>query len=130
YLNGGDDLAVCTSLGTLRSQGALGVDPDHRLTVDGPLPADATPLDRAVHYSAAQRTLARDVRRTEWVQRALTELRDGLDQRGLTIGPDRRASLRRAPLLLAALLAIGIARIVGGLANNRPVWYLVLTVLT
>ncbi|MEV4714735.1 TIGR04222 domain-containing membrane protein [Micromonospora sp. NPDC049374] len=129
YLNGGDDFAVWTSLGALRSQGAIGVDPDRRLTADGPLPPAATQLDRAIHYAATQRTLAREVRRTEWVERAVTELRDGLDQRGLAIGPDRRAALRHGPLLLVALLVLGVARIVAGLANDRPVWYLVLTVL-
>ena len=51
------------------------------------------------------------MRRTEWVERALTELRDGLDQRGLAIGPDRRTALRQGPLLLVALLVLGVTRL-------------------
>ncbi|GIJ24058.1 TIGR04222 domain-containing membrane protein [Micromonospora lutea] len=129
YLNGGADFAVWTSLGTLRSRGAIGVDSERRLTADGPLPPAATQLDRAIHYAATQRIPARDLRRTEWVERALVELRDGLDQRGLALGPDRRAALRQGPLLLVALVVLGVVRIVAGLANDRPVWYLVLTVL-
>ncbi|GIJ11771.1 TIGR04222 domain-containing membrane protein [Micromonospora andamanensis] len=129
YLNGGADFAVWTSLGALRSQGAIGVDPAGLLTTDGPLPPAVTSLDRAIHYAATQRVPAKDVRRAEWVERALTELRDGLDKRGLAIGPDRRAALRQGPLLLVALLVLGVARIIAGIANDRPVWYLVLTVL-
>ena len=125
YLNGGADLAVWTSLSVLRSQGSIGVQPDRRLTTEGPLPSGATPLDRAVHYAAAQHTPARQLSSTEWVDRALTELRDGLDQRGLLIGANRRAALRLGPLLLAALELLGIFRIIAGLANGRPVWYLV-----
>ncbi|WP_341716739.1 TIGR04222 domain-containing membrane protein [Micromonospora sp. FIMYZ51] len=128
YLNGREDLAVWTSLGTLRSQGVIGVSADRRLTVDGPLPPAASQLDRAIHYAATQRVHGRDLRRTEWVERALTELRDGLDRHGLLVGPTRRAALRLGPLLLGALLLLGIARIGAGLANARPVGYLVLVV--
>ncbi|MEV6811073.1 TIGR04222 domain-containing membrane protein [Micromonospora sp. NPDC051296] len=128
YLNGGEDLAVWTSLSTLRSQGSIGVQPDRQLTTEGPLPPGATPLDRAVHYAAAQHTTARQLRGTEWVDRALVELRDGLDRRGLVVGPNRRTALRMGPLLLVALLLLGVFRIVAGLANDRPVWYLVLIV--
>ncbi len=128
YLNGREELAVWTSLGTLRSQGVIGVAPDRRLTVDGPLPPAASQLDRAIHYAAAQGVHGRDLRRTEWVERALTELRDGLDRHDLLLSPTRRAALRLGPLLLSALLLLGVARIVAGLANDRPIWYLVLIV--
>ncbi|PZG03885.1 TIGR04222 domain-containing membrane protein, partial [Micromonospora craterilacus] len=128
YLNGGEDLAVWSSLSALRNQGSIGVQPDHRLTAEGPLPSGATPLDRAVHYAAAQHTTARQLRGTEWVDRALVEMRDGLERRGLLVGPNRRTALRMGPLLLVALLLLGVFRIVAGLANDRPVWYLVLIV--
>ncbi|GIJ77508.1 TIGR04222 domain-containing protein [Micromonospora phaseoli] len=125
YLNGGEDLAVWSSLSSLRSQGAIGVQTTGALTAEGPLPAGVTPLDRAVHHAASQHHSARQLRQTEWVARALTELREGLDRHGLLVGSDRRAALRLGPLLLAALLALGVARIAAGLANGRPVWYLV-----
>ncbi|QOC91225.1 TIGR04222 domain-containing membrane protein [Micromonospora craniellae] len=129
YLNGGKNLAVWTAIGALRGQGVIGVDRRHRLTADAPLPTGATPLDRAVHHAATQRCPARQVARTEWVVRALAELRDGLDRHGLLITPEQRVALRIGPLLMAVLSAVGIARIVAGVMNGRPVWYLVAVVL-
>ncbi|WP_433529029.1 TIGR04222 domain-containing membrane protein [Micromonospora sp. CA-263727] len=128
YLNGGEDLAVWSSVSSLRSQGAIGVKSTGELTADGPLPSGATPLDRAVHYAAGQHHTARQLRQTEWVARALTELRDGLARHGLLVSPERRAALRLGSLFLATLLALGVARIAAGLANGRPVWYLVFIV--
>ncbi|MEV6693063.1 TIGR04222 domain-containing membrane protein [Micromonospora sp. NPDC051196] len=128
YLNGGDDLAVWSSVSSLRSQGLIGVQPTGALIAEGALPPGATPLDRAVHHAAGQHYPARQLRRTEWVARALDELRDGLARHDLLVGPDRRAALRLGSLLLAALVALGVARIAAGLANDRPVWYLVLIV--
>ncbi|TCB98086.1 TIGR04222 domain-containing membrane protein [Micromonospora zingiberis] len=128
YLNGGADRAVWASVSSLRYQGALGVQTDGGLTAEGSPPPGATPLDRAVHYAASQHYPARQLRHAEWVTRALGELRDGLARHDLVVGPDRRAALRLGPLLLAALSALGVARIAAGLVNGRPVWYLVIIV--
>ncbi|MFI7023374.1 TIGR04222 domain-containing membrane protein [Micromonospora sp. NPDC049900] len=129
YLNGGENLAVWTAIGALRGQGVIGVDKQHRLTADAALPPGATPLDRAVHHAAGQRLPARRVIATEWVSRALTELRDDLDRHGLLVTPEQRTALRIGPLLMAVLSAVGIARIFAGVANGRPVWYLIVVVL-
>ncbi|GAA0392828.1 hypothetical protein GCM10009541_39910 [Micromonospora gifhornensis] len=128
YLTGGEDRAVWSSVSSLRSQGVLGVGPGGELTADGPLPTGATPLDQAVHYAASQRCSARQLRRTEWVTRALDQLRDGLSRHDLLVTPERRAALRLGTLLLAVMVALGVARIVAGIANDRPVWYLVFIV--
>ena len=128
YLTGGEDRAVWSSVSCLRSQGVLGVGPGGELTADGPLSTGATPLDQAVHYAASQRCSARQLRRTEWVTRALDQLRDGLSRHDLLVTPERRAALRLGALLLAAMVALGVARIVAGIANDRPVWYLVFIV--
>ncbi|RIV36863.1 TIGR04222 domain-containing membrane protein [Micromonospora radicis] len=129
YLNGGAKLALWSSIGSLRGQGTIGVHTDGALTAEAPPPTGATPLDRAVHHAASQRYPARQLRYAEWVARALVELRDGLIRHDLLTGPERRARLRLGPLLLAALLVLGVTRIVAGLANDRPVLFLVLTVV-
>ncbi|MEU6021308.1 TIGR04222 domain-containing membrane protein [Micromonospora sp. NPDC047134] len=128
YLNDGPDRAIWSSVSSLRSHRALGVQDRGALIAEGPLPAGATPLDRAVHYAAGQHVPARQLRSTEWVSRALDELRDGLARHDLLVGSDRRARLRLGALLLAALVALGVARIAAGVANDRPVWYLVFIV--
>ncbi|MER7420803.1 TIGR04222 domain-containing membrane protein [Micromonospora peucetia] len=127
YLNGGEQLAIWASLGGLRSSGAIGVRPDRRLATGGSLPAGITPLDQAIHFAASRNATTRELRRDEWVRRALDQLRTSLEQRGLALAPARRSTLRRGAFLLCALLLVGILRIFAGLANDRPVGWLVLS---
>ncbi|MEV4466740.1 TIGR04222 domain-containing membrane protein [Micromonospora echinofusca] len=127
YLNGGQQLAIWASVGALRSSGAIGVRPDRRLTTGGPLPAGITPLDQAIHFAAGRNATTRQLARDEWVVRALDQLRASLEQRGLALAPARRSALRLGAFLLTALLLVGVARIVAGLVNDRPVGWLVLS---
>ncbi|MFJ8578842.1 TIGR04222 domain-containing membrane protein [Micromonospora sp. NPDC093277] len=130
YLNGGDQLAVWTALGGLRHAGVVGIRPDRRLTTTAAtLPAGATPLDQAVVHAAARGVRSGELRRDEWVTRALDQLRDDLQRRGLALGPDRRSALRRGPMLIAALLVLGGIRAVVGLSNGRPAGFLLLSLI-
>ncbi|MEU5791814.1 TIGR04222 domain-containing membrane protein [Micromonospora purpureochromogenes] len=129
YLNGGDQLAIWTALGGLRGCGAVGVRPDRRLTTGGPLPSGLTPLDQAVLHAARNHLTTRELAREQRVSRALTELREGLQRQGLALDPERRAAARRGAWLVVALMALGAARIAAGLANDRPVGFLLLAVL-
>ncbi|MEU4644071.1 TIGR04222 domain-containing membrane protein [Micromonospora sp. NPDC023814] len=127
YLNGGEQLAIWASLGGLRGSGAIGVRPDRRLTTGGPMPAGTTPLDQAIHLAAGRHATTRELRRDEWVRRALDQLRTSLEQRGLALTQARRAALRLWSFLLTLLLAVGVFRIIAGLSNDRPVGWLVLS---
>ncbi|MDG4814310.1 TIGR04222 domain-containing membrane protein [Micromonospora sp. WMMD956] len=129
YLNGGDQLAVWTSLGGLRGTGVVGVRADRRLAVGGPLPAGVTPLDRAVHHAANQGLYARELGRDRWVAQALDQLRQGLEQQGLALTAAQRHAARRGSYLLFGLVVLGLFRIVAGLSNNRPVGFLVVAVI-
>ncbi|RKN34480.1 TIGR04222 domain-containing membrane protein [Micromonospora musae] len=129
YLNGGDTLTVHAALAGLRAVGAIDVGANHQLKATGPLPAGATPLDRAVHHAAGQRARVRELRRDQWVDRALTDLRAGLEQRGLLLSSARRTTARRASFALFALIAIGVVRTFVGLSDSRPVGYLFLSLL-
>ncbi|NJP32460.1 TIGR04222 domain-containing membrane protein [Micromonospora thermarum] len=125
YLNGGEQLAVWTSLGGLRSSGAISAR-GRRLTTGGPLPAGVTPLDQAIHVAAGRGVHTRDLRQDQWVRSALDQLRTALEQRGLALTAERRAALRLGPMLLVALLAVGTLRFFAGVANDRPVGWLFL----
>ncbi|MER7331541.1 MULTISPECIES: TIGR04222 domain-containing membrane protein [unclassified Micromonospora] len=127
YLNGGEQLAIWAALGGLRGSGEIGVRPDRRLTTNGPLPAGTTPLDQAIHLAARRHATTRELRRDDWVRRALDQLRAGLEQRGLALTQARRTALRQWAFLLILLLAVGIFRIFAGLSNDRPVGWLVLS---
>jgi uncharacterized protein (TIGR04222 family) len=129
YLNGGAKLAVYASLGGLRTAGAIGVSADRRLRQAGSLPADATPLDQAVYNAAGQRLRPRDLIRHDWVTDAAHRLRSEVERAGLLATADQRRAARVGPLILLGLVALGIARLVAGTANDRPAGYLILVLL-
>ncbi|MGB2570491.1 TIGR04222 domain-containing membrane protein [Micromonospora citrea] len=129
YLNGGDQLAVWASLGGLRGSGAVGVRPDRRLTTGGALPAGVTPLDQAVHHAARRNLYARELTRDEWVARALTELREGLERQGLALSPAQRRTARNGSLAVFGLLVLGAVRLGAGLSQGKPIAFLLVAFL-
>lgn len=129
YLNWGDRLAVFSVLCALRAGGSVVVSEEGELTAVGRMHVGATALDQAVYNAAERRVppsaLHGDVR----VVAALARLREDLARRGLAVAPERRHAARLAALALIALLAGGAARVMTGLASNRPVGILVLILL-
>jgi uncharacterized protein (TIGR04222 family) len=124
YLSGREKLAVWSSIGALRAAGAIGGGPGRTLVQTGPLPAGATPLDAAVHNAAGRRVRARDLATDQWVVSALAQLREGLEQAGLAVTPAQRRTARMWALVAGLVLVIGLARVVDGVQNDRPVGYL------
>ena len=124
YLNGGDRLAVYAALGGLRGAGAIGSAPDKTLLQSGPMPSGVTPLDTAVYNAAGKRIRARDVINDSWVRSALDQLRSGLEANGLAVTATAMRAARLWVLAGVALIAIGVARLFAGLANDRPVGFL------
>jgi uncharacterized protein (TIGR04222 family) len=121
YLNGGDRLAVYSSLGALRGAGVVGVAPDNTLAPTAPMPAGVTPLDQAIYNAAGKRLRARHLVQDPWVRGALDQLRDQLERAGLVPTADDRRAARFGGSLLLLLLLAGVARIVAGLGNEKPV---------
>ena len=131
YLNGGDQLAVYAALGGLRGSGAIAGGPDKRLYQSGPMPGGVTPLDTAVYNAAGRRIRARELVRDEWVTAALQQLREGLEAQGLAVSPAKARAARRWALAGLALGLVGLARLIDGEQNGRPIGFLqVLLVVT
>ena len=120
YLNGGDRLAVYSSIGGLRAAGALGTS-GSALVQTGPIPAGVTPLDSAVHHAAGGQLRTRDLRHDHWVRSALDDLRAGLERRGLAVSPEALKQARLWAWAAGALTLIGVLRLVAGIQNNKPV---------
>jgi uncharacterized protein (TIGR04222 family) len=127
YLNGRDRQAIYTALGGLRAAGAIGSGPDRTLVQTGQLPGGVTPLDTAVYSAAGRRIRARDLGSDPWVTRAVSQLRDGLEDAGLVRTAAHRRTARLWAVVGAALVAIGIARLVAGVrtasrsgSSSRP----------
>jgi uncharacterized protein (TIGR04222 family) len=121
FLNGGDRLAIYAALSGLRASGAIGAGPGHTLTQTGPIPAGVTPLDAAVHNAAGRQVRARDLRDDQFVRSALDQLRDGLERRGLVNSKETLRTGRLWALAAAALLLVGILRLIAGIQNDKPV---------
>ena len=128
YLNGGDQLALYASLGGLRAAEAIASATDKTLSQAGPLPSGATALDTAVYNAAGNRIRAREVRADRWVAAALEQLRTGLEQAGLVVTADRQKAARRWALAGLALILLGVARLVDGLQNGKPVTFLLFAI--
>ncbi|MER7165170.1 TIGR04222 domain-containing membrane protein [Micromonospora sp. NPDC000207] len=126
YLNGGEKLVVWTALTGLRASGTVDVTPDRRLRAVGDPPAGLTPVDRAVFHAAQRRRAPRLLGREVQVIDALEHLRTALQERGLILTQAQRHRLRLGAYLLMALALVGLVRLVAGLANDRPVGYLLL----
>lgn len=125
YLNGRDKLAVYTAIGGLRAAGAIGTGPDRTLVQTGPLPSGVTPLDTAVYHAAGQGVRAREVGSHQWVRTAVQELHDGLERAGLVVTDGQRRIARLWAVAGAVLVVLGLARIVDGMQNDKPVGFLV-----
>jgi uncharacterized protein (TIGR04222 family) len=129
-LNGGEQLAATAAVANLRKAGALRVDGD-AVEPAGPLPPGAHPIERAVYDSV----LRGERRRAAFVPvlarnvRELGEIRGRLVQLGLLWdrGPARR--MRALLFWFVPVLGLGLARLAAGLANDRPVEFLVVLLL-
>jgi uncharacterized protein (TIGR04222 family) len=129
YLAGRDKQVVYTALAGLRAAGAIGSGPDKTLLQTGPMPAGGTALDTAVYNAAGRRIRARDVAGDQWVAAAIAELRDGLETRGLATTAAQRRTMRLWVVPGLALIALGVARLVAGVRNDRPVGFLVPSII-
>ncbi|MFD0742946.1 TIGR04222 domain-containing membrane protein [Phytohabitans flavus] len=129
YLNGGDKLAVYSSLAGLRATNAIAALPGRTLVASGPMPPNVTPLDQAVYHAASQHVRARDVVNDQWVRTALAELRDDLERRGLARDRHTRKAARAVPFLMLALAGLGGVRMIAGAANGKPVGILAALVI-
>ncbi|HET6533096.1 MAG TPA: TIGR04222 domain-containing membrane protein [Actinoplanes sp.] len=124
YLGGRDRLAIYTAIGGLRAAGAIGSGPGRTLVQTGQLPAGVTPLDTAVYNAAGRRVRGRDVVADQWVDAAVTQLREGLERAGLAVTAAQRRTARLWALAAGALVLLGVIRFVAGVQNDKPVGFL------
>ena len=131
YLNGGCELVATTAVSVLLRAGHLAspaIRRRRRRLVAGPAPpAGAHPVEWATYQLVANRpdhprwALGAELCRAP----AMAAVRERLRQAGLAPTPEQRARYRAAGLWSLPLLALGVARVVAGTANGRPVGLLV-----
>jgi uncharacterized protein (TIGR04222 family) len=131
-LNGGGALVATTAVSSLLRKGGLASSSRRRSqparlvagTAPGP---DAHPVEWAVYQqvAAGPNRRLRDVQAALEGSTALAAVRQRLRLGGLAPTPEQRARCRAAVLWFLPLLALGVARVVAGRANGRPVGFLV-----
>jgi uncharacterized protein (TIGR04222 family) len=124
YVTGGPRLAACASLAALRAVGVVDAEGRDRLTTTAPLAADPTGLDRVVYAAAGRGVRASRLWRDPEVRAELTRMGHELAATGLVIAPPVHRALRLWGVAGLALGVLGVARIVAGIANDKPVGYL------
>ncbi len=132
-LNGGDTLAVATAVAQLRSIGALeeSLEDASRVNVVGDAPPNLDQLERSIfeHLRANPSATAAQIAAAESPAAALDSLHARLVDEGLLLSEDQRARIRRHAAWVVPLLGLGVARIMAGAANHRPVAFLVILVV-
>jgi uncharacterized protein (TIGR04222 family) len=131
-LNGGGALVATTAVSNLFRSGRLASSSRRRgqpaRLVTGKAPG---PRDHPVEWAVYQQVADGPNRRLKDVQAglegssALAAVRERLRRVGLAPTPEQRARCRAAGLWFLPLLALGVARVVAGSANGRPVGFLV-----
>jgi uncharacterized protein (TIGR04222 family) len=125
-LTGGERHAATTAIFQLNHAGVLAVGEDPpAVTPSGPIPSSAHPVEQAVYKRAvaaggSPHVILSDAEQTP----VLAALRDRLVQRGLLVRPEQARKARALVAVPAAVLLLGLARLVAGLSNGKPVIYL------
>jgi uncharacterized protein (TIGR04222 family) len=131
-LNGGGALVATTAVANLLRGGHLASSsrrrsqPARLVTGTAPGP-DAHPVEWAVYQqvAAGPNRRLREVQAGLEGSTALAAVRQRLRLGGLAPTPEQRARCRAAVLWFLPLLVLGVARVVAGRANGRPVGFLV-----
>jgi uncharacterized protein (TIGR04222 family) len=128
-LNGGS-LPAVVALVELRGRGLVD---EHGRTTGAADPSDCDPVSRAVYLQlrADRAVKAREALRRPHVQRAVEQVTEQLRKGGLLTRRDRQFVRRCAWAVVpvVAVIVLGGARVAAGLANTKPVGFLVIVVI-
>ncbi len=128
FLNGGAELALTSALTTMHLTGTVAPRRGEVLAV-GRLTAGADALERAVHHAAAAPVARRRLLLARPVRTALDAIEVRLVSGGLLLSEDRRRAVRAVGRWTAAVAGLGLLRLLAGLADGRPVGFLVVALV-
>jgi len=128
-INGDRRLAIYSSLAALRAAGAVESDSRGTLKQLNHPPVDSSELDRAVYAAAGRQVTAVAAQSDKAVRALLDRTEAELAQQGWILDEPARRSVRQGALVVFAVVALGIARVVAGVSNDRPVTNLVLLMI-
>ncbi len=130
YLRGGPKRAVLCAVAGLRARGLILAPGKHRLVTTRPTPPNEVfPLERAVHEAVRRQTVFTWLAGAATVRAELDAIDARLTSIGLLLPPAHRRWIRITTLSIIAVLGLGVVRLIAGIFNDKPVGYLLLTLL-
>lgn len=128
YLNGGPDLAVNAALGAMHRTGAI-TSSRGRVSAAGRVEPGADPLERAIHLATGVPVARTRLQHNRTVRGALDTIHARLVSGGLLMSEDDRRRYRAVGWWTVGLAALGLARLLAGIAAAKPVGHLVVCLL-
>jgi uncharacterized protein (TIGR04222 family) len=129
YLNGGADLALCAALSAMHRRQTVATSGRGVVVAAGRPEPGTDELERAAHHAAVLPVPRRRLADAAAVASALDRIEARLVGGGLLLSRQQRGRMRATGGWTLAVAALGVARIVAGVANGRPVGFLVLLVV-
>jgi uncharacterized protein (TIGR04222 family) len=120
YLNGGADLAVYSALSAMHLRGTI-ASRKGQVTAVGTLDARTDDLERAIHRGAARTVHRNRLPGQHAVCTAVAAIHKRLVADGLLLSDAQRARIRRSGLVMVAVAALGLVRLLAGVAGAKPV---------
>lgn len=128
HLNGGPELAVTSALTAMHLRGTIAPVKGLVHAVGRPEPG-AHPLERAIHFTCGSPVPRARLPLHRPVRTALDDIHDRLVAQGLLLSEPRRREIRATGWWVGAVALLGLLRLLAGIADSRPVGYLVAVLL-
>lgn len=129
YLNGGPELAVLSTLSSMRVAGTIVAQGRGLVHAAQAVGTTGSELERAIHLAAIVPIPQRELVTHRIVRTALDAARQRLEGAGLLLSEARRRRIKRAGLWMVPVAGLGLVRLLAGAANGAPVGYLILELI-
>lgn len=128
HLNGGPELAVTSALAAMHLKGTVAPSKGQIYAVGRPAPGDDA-LERAIHFTSGSAVARRRLPMHRPVQAALEAIEKRLVGAGLLLSEAERRRIRAVGWWLVAVAGLGLLRLLAGIADGKPVGFLVVALL-
>ncbi|WP_300011351.1 TIGR04222 domain-containing membrane protein [Pseudonocardia sp.] len=128
HLHGGPELAVTSALTAMHLKGTVAPVKGQIRAVGRPTSGDDA-LERAIHFSAGSPVTRRRLALQRPVQSALGGIEKRLVDTGMLLSDTERRQVRATGWWLAGVTGLGLLRLLAGIADGKPVGFLVVALL-
>lgn len=125
FLNGGADLAMFAALSSMRVDKTVATAGRGNVVAAGTLRPDADDLEMAIHQTASSPVARTRLRLHRPVLDALGRIEKRLVADGLLLDAEEQRAARAAGAWMLAVAALGLVRIIAGIANGKSVGFMI-----